>query len=158
MEQQRYFITKTGRESVEQNLKKLLSEDRPQIIKAIAEARSHGDLSENAEYHSAKERQGMIEAKISYLKNVLARGEVVDVSLLNGPIKFGATVRLEDEETEEVLTYQLVDEPEADVENGKLNIRTVLGRALIGKDEGDEVTVNAPKGKRNYTVLEVSYS
>lgn len=154
----RIFITKNGVKDVEEDLKKLLSVDRPQIIKAIADARALGDLSENAEYHSAKERQGLIEARISQLKNILSRAEIIDVTQLNGPIKFGATVTLEDEESGQVITYQIVGEPEADLENGKLNVRTALGRALIGKDEGDSIIVKAPKGERYYTVLKVIYT
>lgn len=154
----RIFITKSGVTDVEDDLKKLVSIDRPQIIKAIADARALGDLSENAEYHSAKEKQGLIEARISYLKNILSRAEIIDVTQLNGSIKFGATVSLEDEESGEEVTYQIVGEPEANLEKGKLNVRTALGRALIGKDEGDSVTVKAPNGERYYTVLKVSYT
>ncbi len=154
----RIFITKKGVTEIEDELKKLISTDRRQIIKAIADARALGDLSENAEYHSAKEKQGLIEARISYLKNILAKAEIIDVSLLNGSIKFGATVSLEDEESGEEVTYQIVGEPEANLEKGKLNVRTAMGRALIGKDEGDSITVQAPNGERYYTVLKVSYT
>ncbi|MCY4446545.1 MAG: transcription elongation factor GreA [Rhodobacteraceae bacterium] len=157
MEQQRYFITPDGRDSLKKELAKLQQDDRPQIIQAIAEARAYGDLSENAEYHSAKEKQGMIEAKISYLKGVLSLGEVIDVSQLDGAIKFGARVSLEDDVSGETIEYQLVDDPEVDIEKNKLSIKTPLGRALIGKDVDDEVVIRAPGGKRRYTILKVSY-
>ena len=158
MEQQRYFITPNGRESIRKELINLQQNDRPKIIQAIAEARAHGDLSENAEYHSAKEKQGLIEAKISYLKTVLSQGEVIDISQLDGPAKFGARVSIEDDDTGETFEYQLVDDPEADIEKNRLSIKTPLGRALIGKDVDDEVVITAPGGKRSYTVLSVTFS
>ncbi len=153
----REYLTKTGRQKIEADLQKLLTEDRRRIIRAIAEARSHGDLKENAEYHSAKDRQAMIEAQISYLKSILARAEVVDVASQSGPVKFGATVRLEDDDTGEEVTYQLVGEAESDLRNGKLNWKTAFAAALIGKDIGDPVQVRAPAGERFFTVLDIRY-
>ena len=153
----RDYLTKAGRERIEEELQKLLSEDRPRIIKAIAAARAHGDLRENAEFHSAREKQAMIEARISYLKSTIARSEVVDVATQSGSVKFGATVRLEDDDTGEEVTYQLVGEAESDLRQGKLNWRTAFAAALIGKDVGDLVCVKAPAGERFFTVIDIRY-
>lgn len=131
--------------------------ERPAIIQAIAEARALGDLSENAEYHSAKEKQSFIEGRIKELEGVLSLAEVIDPSKLSGTIKFGATVELVDEDTDEEKKYQIVGEYEADLENGKLNIKSPLARALIGKDEGDSVEVRTPGGDRSYEILSVLF-
>ncbi|MCY4542126.1 MAG: transcription elongation factor GreA [Rhodobacteraceae bacterium] len=153
----REYLTKAGREQIEGELRKLLSEERPRIIRALAAARAHGDLKENAEFHSAREKQGMIEARISYLKSVVARSEVVDVASQSGTVKFGATVQLEDDDTGEEVTYQLVGEAESDLRRGKLNWRTAFAAALIGKDVGDMVCVKAPAGERFFTVIDIRY-
>ena len=150
-------MTRRGFDAMEAELKQLKSVERPAVIKAIAEAREHGDLSENAEYHAAREKQSFIEGRIKELEGVLGRAEVIDPSKLSGPIKFGATVRLMDEDSEEERTYQIVGEAEADIENGLLNIRSPLARALIGKDAGDSVEVRTPGGERSYEVLSVDY-
>ena len=150
-------MTRRGFEAMEAELKQLKSVERPAVIKAIAEAREHGDLSENAEYHAAREKQSFIEGRINQIEGLLARAEVIDPARLSGPIKFGATVRLVDEETEEEKVYQIVGEAEADIEAGLLNIRSPLARALIGKDAGDTVEVRTPGGERSYEVLAVEY-
>lgn len=150
-------MTPGGFARLEAELKTLKAEERPAIIRAIAEAREHGDLSENAEYHSAREKQGFIEGRIKELEGILGRAEVVDVARLSGPIKFGATVTLADEETDTEKTYQIVGEAEADIESGRLNIRSPLARALIGKEEGDSVEVATPGGSRSYEVLKIAY-
>ena len=138
-------------------LKKLRSSERPAIIKAIAEAREHGDLSENAEYHSAREKQSFIEGRIKELESLIGLAEIIDVSKLSGPIKFGATVTLIDEDTEIEITYKFVGEFEADLEKNLLNIKSPLARALIGKDVGDSVDVKTPGGLRSYEVIKVAY-
>ena len=148
-------MTPTGFQSLERELGELKSKERPAIIRAIAEAREHGDLSENAEYHAAREKQGFIEGRIKELEGLLSRAEVIDPARLSGSIKFGATVKLIDEDTEEERTYQIVGEAEADIENGLLNIRSPLARALIGKDEGDSVDVTTPGGLRSYEIVEI---
>ena len=129
----------------------------PGIIRAIAEAREHGDLSENAEYHSAREKQSFIEGRIKELEGILGLAEVIDPSKMSGTIKFGATVKLVDEDTDEEKTYQIVGEPEADIEQGRLNIKSPLARALIGKEEGDSVEVRTPGGEKSYEVLSIRY-
>ena len=152
-------MTPRGMAALQAELKKLKSEERPAIIKAIAEAREHGDLSENAEYHSAREKQGFIEGRIKELEGVIGRAEVIDPAKMSGDsIKFGATVTLVDEETEEEKTYQIVGEQEADIEQGLLNVRSPLARALIGKEEGDSVEVRTPGGTRDYEVTSVRYA
>ena len=138
-------------------MKQLKSVERPAIIKAIAEAREHGDLSENAEYHSAREKQSFIEGRIKELEGVLGLAEVIDPTKLSGAIKFGATVTLVDEDTDEEKTWQIVGEHEASIENGLLNIKSPIARALIGKDEGDSVEVHTPGGDRSYEVLKIEY-
>jgi transcription elongation factor GreA len=150
-------MTRAGHAALDEELKALKSVERPAVIRAIAEARAHGDLSENAEYHAARERQSFIEGRIKELESILARAEIIDPSKLSGAIKFGATVRLIDEETEEERTYQIVGEAEADIERGLLNIRSPLARALIGKEAGDSVEVRTPGGERSYEILEVRY-
>ncbi|NCO87413.1 MAG: transcription elongation factor GreA [Rhodobacterales bacterium] len=151
-------LTRAGYDKLDAELKQLKSVERPAIIAAISEARAHGDLSENAEYHSAKEKQSFIEGRIKELEGVISLADVIDTSRLSGTIKFGATVALVDEETDEEKTYQIVGEYEADIENGRLNIKSPLARALIGKDEGDSVEVRTPGGERSYEILRISYS
>lgn len=151
-------MTRAGFDKLDTELKQLKSVERPAIIRAISEAREHGDLSENAEYHSAREKQSFIEGRIKELEAVISLAEVIDVSKLSGTIKFGATVTLIDEDTEEQKTYQIVGETEADIEANRLNIRSPLARALIGKDEGDSVDVATPGGKRSYEILIIRYS
>ena len=150
-------LTRAGFNKIDAELKHLKSVERPAIIQAIAEARALGDLSENAEYHSAKEKQSFIEGRIKELEGVLSLAEVIDPSKLSGTIKFGATVELVDEDTDEEKKYQIVGEYEADLENGKLNIKSPLARALIGKDEGDSVEVRTPGGDRSYEILSVLF-
>jgi transcription elongation factor GreA len=151
-------MTRPGFDKLDEELKVLKSVERPSIIRAIAEAREHGDLSENAEYHSAREKQSFIEGRIKELEAVISLAEVIDVSKLSGTIKFGATVTLIDEDSEEEKTYQIVGETEANIERNLLNIRSPLARALIGKDEGDSVEVVTPGGKRSYEILTIRYS
>lgn len=150
-------MTRAGFAALDEELKLLKSVDRPAVIRAIAEAREHGDLSENAEYHAAREKQSFIEGRVKELEALLSLAEVIDPAKLSGAIKFGATVTLVDEDTDEEKTYQIVGEPEADLERGLLNIRSPLARALIGKDEGDSVEVKTPGGERNYEVLSVRF-
>lgn len=151
-------MTLAGLERLESDLKRYKTEERPAVIAAIAEARAHGDLSENAEYHAAKERQSFIEGQITEIEDLIARAEVIDVSTLSGDtIKFGATVTLVDIETDEERTYQIVGEVESDIKEGRLSIISPLARALIGKSEGDDVDFAAPGGQRAYEILSVNY-
>ncbi|MGP9803824.1 transcription elongation factor GreA [Paracoccus sp. NSM] len=150
-------MTRRGFQTLEAELGELKSKERPAIIRAIAEAREHGDLSENAEYHAAREKQGFIEGRIKELESILSRAEVFDPARLSGSVKFGATVDLIDEDTEEERSYQIVGEAEADIERGLLNVRSPLARALIGKDEGDSVEVTTPGGQRSYEILRIRY-
>ena len=150
-------MTPKGLEALNAELKQLKSVERPAIIKAIAEAREHGDLSENAEYHSAKEKQSFIEGRIKELEGMISLAQVIDPKTLSGAIKFGATVELVDEETEEEKTYMIVGEAEADIEKGLLNIKSPLARALIGKEEGDSVEVRTPGGSKDYEIVKISY-
>ena len=150
-------LTKNGYSRLEEELRKLKADDRPNIIKAISEARELGDLSENAEYHSAREKQSFIEGRIKELESIISLAEVIDVSKLTGPIKFGAETTLFLEETEKEIIYQIVGEAEADLEKGLLNINSPLARALIGKEEGDEVEVNTPGGTKHYEVIKIAY-
>ena len=150
-------MTPTGYSALDAELKHLRSVERPSVIKAIAEAREHGDLSENAEYHSAREKQSFIEGRIKELEGILGLAQVIDPKTLSGPIKFGATVVLIDEDTEEEKTYQIVGESEADIEKGLLNIKSPLARALIGKDEGDSLEVKTPGGSKDYEITKVTY-
>ncbi len=156
---ERMPITKQGLTQLEEELKHLKSVARPEVIRAIAQAREHGDLSENAEYHAARERQSFIEGRLAELEDKIARSEVIDVTLLSGEtVKFGATVKIVDEETDEELTYQLVGEVEADVKSGRLAINAPLARSLIGKSVGDSVEVVTPKGEKGYEILEVKFA
>lgn len=151
-------ITRVGLTRMEEELRNLKSVERPAVIKAIAEAREHGDLSENAEYHAARERQSFIEGRILELEDKVSRADVIDVAALSGDvIKFGATVHVVDEESDEEATYQIVGEYEANLEKGLISVTAPIARALIGKRVGDSVEVNTPKGSRYYEVLAVSY-
>ena len=150
-------LTAKGFAKLDAELRKLKSVERPQIIAAIAEAREHGDLSENAEYHAARERQSFVEGRIRELEGVIGRTEVIDASRLSGPIKFGATVVLIDEDTDEEKTYQIVGEQEASVEQGLLNLKSPLARALIGKEPGDSIEVRTPGGVRSYEIRAVNF-
>ncbi|MEN8895700.1 MAG: transcription elongation factor GreA [Yoonia sp.] len=151
-------LTKPGYDKMNVELKHLKSVERPAIIRAIAEAREHGDLSENAEYHSAKEKQSFIEGRVKELESIISLADVIDLTKLSGTVKFGAQVELVDEETDEEKTYQIVGEYEANIEEGLLNIKSPLARALIGKDEGDSVEVRTPGGVRSYEILGITYS
>ena len=151
-------MTSLGYELIQDELKKLINEDRPNIIAAIAEARSHGDLSENAEYQYAKEQQSLIEGKIQELESTVALAEIIDVSKLSGnEIKFGATVEILDEESKKKSKYQIVGEYESDIENKKLSINSPLARGLIGKTKDDVVEINSPKGQKSYTIKSIKY-
>jgi transcription elongation factor GreA len=151
-------MTKQGYAALNAELKELKEEQRPAVIRAIAEAREHGDLSENAEYHAARERQSFIEGRISELEDVISRAEVIDPAKFTGNvIRFGATVEIVDEDTDEEKVFQIVGEPEADVDAGKLNLRSPLARALIGKEQGESVEVHTPGGGRSYEILSVKY-
>ena len=151
-------MTAEGYTKLQDELKKLTSEDRPKIIEAIAEARSHGDLSENAEYQYAKEQQSLIEGRIIDLESAISKAEVIDVKSVEGnDIKFGATVEIEDDESREKQQYQIVGEYESDIENKKLSITSPLARGLIGKTEEDNVEINSPKGLKSYTILSIKY-
>ena len=151
-------MTRAGHTALETELKHLKSVERPAIIKAIAEAREHGDLSENAEYHSAKEKQSFIEGRIKELEGAISLADVIDPKKMSGAIKFGATVTLVDEDTDEEKTYQIVGEYEANIEKGMLNIKSPIARALIGKEEGDSVEVRTPGGDKSYEVLKIVYA
>jgi transcription elongation factor GreA len=151
-------MTAGGYTALEEELKRRQQIERPRIIQAIAEARSHGDLSENAEYHAAKEAQSLNEGRIAELEDKLSRAEVIDVSKLSGnTIKFGATVTLVDEDTDEKKIYQIVGESEADVKAGRVSITSPTARALIGKKPGDSVEVNTPGGGKSYEIVNVAF-
>lgn len=151
-------MTIEGFAKLEAELQRLKAVERPRIIQAISEARAHGDLSENAEYHAAKEAQGLNEAKVADLEDKLSRADVIDVTKLSGDtVKFGATVKLIDEDTEENVTYKIVGEYEADVKLGKVSITSPIARALIGKKAGDSAEVTTPKGSRSYEIVKVKF-
>jgi len=151
-------MTPEGHAKLKEELSRLKNKERPYIIREIATAREHGDLSENAEYHAAKDRQGMIEARIRVLESTIGLAEVIDISGLSGErIQFGATVTIVDEETDEESTYQIVGAEEADVNEGRLSISSPLARALIGKSGGDSIEINTPGGTRNYEILTTKY-
>tara|TARA_B100002052_G_scaffold82805_1_gene76022 strand:- start:947 stop:1420 length:474 start_codon:yes stop_codon:yes gene_type:complete len=151
-------MTVAGYSKLQEELKKLTSEDRPKIIEAIAEARSHGDLSENAEYQYAKEQQSLIEGRIIDLESAISKAEVIDVKSVEGDdIKFGATVEIEDDESGTKYKYQIVGEYESDIENKKLSITSPLARGLIGKTKKDNVEINSPKGLKSYTIISIKY-
>ena len=151
-------MTASGYENIQNELKKLLNEDRPNIIAAIAEARSHGDLSENAEYQYAKEQQSLIEGKIADLESAISRVEVIDVkSIASDEIKFGATIEIEDDDNGEVFLYQIVGDYESDIKNKKLSVSSPLAKGLINKTVDDVVEINSPKGQKSYTIKSVKY-
>ena len=152
-------ITLRGAEALRVELKKLKSEDRPNVIKAIAEARAHGDLSENAEYHAAREQQGFIEGRIQELEAKLSNAEIIDVTQIPnaGKVIFGSTVDLEDEESGTKQTYQIVGEDEADIKAGRISVGSPIARGLVGKQEGDSVEVVTPGGRRSYEIIAVRY-
>ncbi|WP_424938954.1 transcription elongation factor GreA [Aliiroseovarius sp. S253] len=150
-------LTRAGHTALNDELKQLKSVERPAIIEAIATARELGDLKENAEYHSAREKQGFIEGRIKELEGILSLAEVIDPANMSGTVKFSATVTIVDEDTDEEKTYQIVGEPEADIESGKLNIKSPLARALIGKEEGDSVEVRTPGGEKAYEILSIDW-
>ena len=150
-------MTARGAVALRAELKKLKTQDRPTIIKAIAEARGHGDLSENAEYHAAREQQGFIEGRIGEIEGKLANAEIIDPATLpkNGKVVFGAQVELEDQDNGERVTYQVVGEDEADIRAGRISVTSPIARALVGKSEGEVVDVTAPGGTRSYEILTV---
>ena len=151
-------MTAGGYQTLDEELKRLKTIERPAVIAAISEARSHGDLSENAEYHAAKERQGWIEGRIAEIEDKIARAQVIDVSKLSGKqVKFGATVSVVDEDTEEEARYQIVGEHEADVKSGKLSVTSPLARGMIGKEVGDVVEINTPAGVKAYEILKLEW-
>ena len=151
-------MTAGGYQTLDEELKRLKTIERPAVIAAISEARQHGDLSENAEYHAAKERQGWIEGRIAEIEDKMARAQVIDVSRLSGSqVKFGATVSVVDEDTEEEARYQIVGEHEADVKQGRISVTSPLARGMIGKEVGDVVEVNTPGGVKAYEILKVEW-
>ncbi len=154
---EKILITRAGFTALEAELKKLKSVERPSVIQAIAEARELGDLKENAEYHSAREKQGFIEGRIQEVEGILGLAEVIDPQTLSGAVKFGATVTVVDEDTDEEKTWQIVGEHEANIEKGLLNVKSPIARALIGKDEGDSVEVRTPGGEKGYEILSIQY-
>ncbi len=152
-------LTKRGAEKLREELQKLKTVDRPRIIAAIAEARAHGDLKENAEYHAAREQQSFAEGRIKEIEGKLSNANIIDVASLDagGKVVFGATVDLVDEDTGDEITYQIVGEDEADIKHGRISVNSPIARALIGKLEGDVATVIAPGGERNLEIVEVRY-
>ncbi len=155
---QKFPMTAPGLQRLSDELRQLKAEQRPAIIRQIADARTHGDLSENAEYHAARERQSFIEGRIAELEEIVSSAEVIDLSSLSGEhVKFGAQVRLVDEETEKEHTYQIVGVHEADIKGGRLSISSPLAKALIGKRVGDAVSVPAPGGDRSYEILDIKF-
>ena len=150
-------LTRAGHTALSEELKTLKSVERPAVIKAIAEAREHGDLSENAEYHAAREKQSFIEGRVKELEGILSLADVIDPSGFSGSIKFGAKVTVVDEDTDEEKSFQIVGEPEADIERGLLNLKSPLARALIGKEEGDSVEFRTPGGEKSYEILSIEF-
>ena len=150
-------LTRAGFDKLDAELKHLKTVERPSIIRAIAEAREHGDLSENAEYHSAKEKQSFIEGRVKELEGVISLADIIDVAKMSGTIKFGATVTMADEDTDEEKTYQIVGEYEANIEAGLLNMKSPIARALIGKEVGDSAQVRTPGGAKSYEIIEIAY-
>lgn len=151
-------MTPEGLDQLEEELKRLRTEERPAVIRAIAEARAHGDLSENAEYHAARERQSFIEGRLAELEDIIARAEVIDASKFSGDtVRFGATVMLADVDTDEETNYRIVGSHEADIAKGRLSVTSPLGRALIGKTIGDNVEVTTPRGSKAYEIVQVAY-
>ncbi|MEA3411846.1 MAG: transcription elongation factor GreA [Pseudomonadota bacterium] len=152
-------LTVRGAEKLREELTRLKNKERPKITAAIAEARAHGDLKENAEYHAAREQQGLVEARIRDIEAKLSHAQIIDVTKVhaNGKVVFGATVDLVDEDTDEEITYQIVGQDESDISQGLISVASPIARALIGKEVGDTATVRAPGGERNYELLEVRY-
>ncbi|WP_407701052.1 transcription elongation factor GreA [Thiomicrospira microaerophila] len=159
MKMQKHPMTKEGADKLQLELNRLKKEDRPRITQAIADAREHGDLKENAEYHAAREQQGMNEARIKYIEGVLSNVQIIDVTQIeaHGKIVFGATVKLLNVDTDEQVTYRIVGNDESDVKANKISINSPIARALIGKEEGEEIIVKAPSGDIDYEILEVNY-
>lgn len=155
---QKVPMTTDGFDSLQSELKELKTNDRPAVIKAIAEAREHGDLSENAEYHAARDRQSFIEGRIAEIEDKISRADVIDVAKLSGKkVQFGATVTIADEETDEETTYQIVGEHEADIAAGRLSVAAPIARALIGKSVGEAVEVVTPRGQKDYEIVKVRF-
>ena len=151
-------MTLQGFDDLQTELKRLKTTERPEVIKAIAAAREHGDLSENAEYHAARERQAFIEGRVGIIEDLLSRAEVIDVTAIKGKvIKFGAIIRITDEDTEEKSTYRIVGEHEADVKSGKLSVSSPMARAMIGKTVKDSIEVTTPGGTKSYEIMAVKY-
>ncbi len=151
-------MTAEGLSQLEDELRRLKTEERPGVIRALAEAREHGDISENAEFHAARERQGFIEGRVAEIEDIISRAEVIDTSKLSGKVvRFGANVRLADEDTDEETTYRIVGSHEADIAEGRLSVTSPLARALIGKSIGDSVEVTTPRGSKAYEIVKVSY-
>jgi transcription elongation factor GreA len=152
-------LTMAGAEHLRTELTRLKNIERPLIAEEIAEARAHGDLKENAEYHAARDKQGLLEARIRHIENVLSNAQVIDISKVhaNGKIIFGATVELLNVESDETVTYQIVGDEESDLEHNKISVNSPIARALIGKEEGDEVVVKAPSGNLDYEIISISY-
>lgn len=151
-------MTVAGHKALDEEMKRLKTVERPAVIAAIAEAREHGDLSENAEYHAAKERQGYIEGRLAELEDKLARAQIIDVATLSGEtVKFGATVTVLDEDTEEEATYQIVGDDESDVKSGKISLSSPIARSLMNKEIGDVIEVNAPGGLKSYEITNVAW-
>lgn len=157
--QKRYPMTTQGAQQLRENLDHLIKVARPKIIQAISEARAHGDLKENAEYHSAREQQSFIEGRIQELESKLASAQIIDITTIpcRGKVIFGATITIEDLDTEETLTYQIVGADEADIKAGKISVNSPIARALIGKDEGETVAVKTPNGIKEYEILSVKH-
>ncbi|MBN2607263.1 transcription elongation factor GreA [Hydrogenovibrio sp. JE_KL2] len=156
---QRHPMTKEGADALKIELNKLKKEDRPAISTAIAEAREHGDLKENAEYHAAREQQGLIEARIAQIEHILGSAQIIDVTKLNpgGKVVFGATVTVLNIDTDEEMTYKIVGHEEADLKHNKISVNSPIARALIGKEEGEEVVVTAPSGNIDYEIVAIQY-
>ena len=155
---EKFPMTREGLLSLEDERRRLKNQERPAIIKAIAEAREHGDLSENAEYHAARERQSFIEGRLAELEDIISRADVIDTSKLSGEtVRFGATVMVADEDTDEEITYKIVGSHEADIDAGRLSITAPLARALIGKTIGDSVAVITPGGDKSYEICDVRF-
>jgi transcription elongation factor GreA len=151
-------MTPAGLTQLEDELRTLKSIERPAVIRAIAEAREHGDLSENAEYHAARERQSFIEGRVSELEDIISRAQVIDIALLSGSqVRFGATVTLADEESDDEVVYTIVGAHEADIKSGRMSVHSPLARALIGKHLGDTVEVTAPRGSKSYEIVDVRF-
>lgn len=159
IEMEKIPMTAAGHTALEEEHQRRVSQDRPRIIQAIAEARAHGDLSENAEYHAAKEQQSHNEGRVQELESILALADIIDVAKLSGStVKFGATVKIVDEDTEEEKTFQIVGDPEANASAGKISLSSPLSRGLIGKEVGDTFEVSAPGGSKSYEILEIKYA